>query len=114
MRVDALQLVPVLETLVALDWIAPLRRGAAMAAIRATCCWPIRRTPIEPLLEALPDARGRAARGSVAEGAAALAAAGRRAVDLGNPGQEDSDLDPPQPDVAVHRRVAHEAARAAA
>ena len=63
MRVDALQLAPVLETLVAHRLDRAARRRAATTRIRATCCWPTRpRTPLEPLLRELLHAAGAAAR----------------------------------------------------
>jgi membrane protein len=52
MRVDALQLVPVLETLVALDWIAPLAEDGDGGDPRYVLLADPS-TPIEPLLEAL-------------------------------------------------------------
>ena len=52
MRVDALQLVPVLDTLVALDWIAPLAEDGDGGDPRYVLLADPS-TPIEPLLEAL-------------------------------------------------------------
>ena len=58
MRVDALQLAPVLETLVALDWIAPLDEERDNEDPRYVLLADPRATPLEPLLQALlmPDA----------------------------------------------------------
>ena len=52
MRVDALQLVPVLDTLVALDWIAPLAEDGDGGDPRYVLLADPS-TPIEPLLEVL-------------------------------------------------------------
>jgi membrane protein len=53
MRVDALQLAPVLETLVALDWIAPLAEEPANEDPRYVLLADPGRTPLEPLLKEL-------------------------------------------------------------
>ncbi len=53
MRVDALQLVPVLETLVAIDWIAPLAEDPANEDPRYVLLADPDVTPLAPLLTAL-------------------------------------------------------------
>jgi membrane protein len=53
MRVDALQLAPVLETLVALDWIGPLAEEPDDEDPRYVLLADPARTPLEPLLRAL-------------------------------------------------------------
>jgi len=53
MKVDALQLAPVLETLVALDWVAPLAEESPNEDPRFVLLADPRRTPLEPLLKEL-------------------------------------------------------------
>jgi membrane protein len=53
MRVDALQLAPVLETLVAIDWIAPLAEEPANEDPRYVLLADPEVTPLAPLLTAL-------------------------------------------------------------
>jgi membrane protein len=53
MRVDALQLVPVLETLVALDWIAPIAEEPDNEDPRLVLLVDPGSTPLEPLLKEL-------------------------------------------------------------